>query len=169
FDVTLLANAEKFQSWENYMSAQDFQPTDALSFHIMQAGTGSTFQISSNDNYDTANALMGRLFYSLKNRYMLTLTMRRDGYSAFGQNHPYGYFPSAAIGWVFTEDVLKENSFLNYGKLRVSWGENGNRAIGPYEGLSDMNTGKNPYQELSGTVYEGTQLFVNRMANPNLK
>lgn len=166
FDVTLLANAEKFQSWENYMSAQDFQPTDALSYHIMQAGTGSTFQITSNDNYDTANALMGRLFYSLRNRYMLTLTMRRDGYSAFGQNHPYGYFPSAAFGWVFTEDVLKENSFLNYGKLRVSWGENGNRAIGRYEGLSDMNTGKYPYQTLSGTVYEGTQLYVNRMLMP---
>lgn len=169
FDVTLLANAEKFQSWENYMSAQNFQPTDALSFHIMQAGTNSTFQITSNDNYDTANALMGRLFYSLRNRYMLTVTMRRDGYSAFGQNHPYGYFPSAALGWVFSEDFFKDHEILNYGKLRISWGENGNRAVGRYEGLSDMITGKYPYQELSGTVYEGTQLYVNRMSNPNLK
>lgn len=169
FDVTLLANAEKFQSWENYMSAQDFQPTDALGYHRMQAGTGTTFQITSNDNYDTANALMGRLFYSMKNTYMLTLTMRRDGYSAFGQNHPYGYFPSAAVGWVFTEDLFKDSNFLSYGKFRVSWGENGNRAIGRYEGLSDMSTGKYPYQTISGTVYEGTQLYVNRMANSNLK
>jgi len=169
FDVTLLANAEKFQSWENYMSAQNFQPTDALSFHRMQAGTGTTFQITSNDEYETANALMGRLFYSLKNRYLLTLTMRRDGYSAFGQNHPYGYFPSAAIGWVFTEDFLQNNGILSYGKLRVSWGSNGNRAIGRYEGLSDMTTGKYPYQTLTGTVYEGTQLYVNRMQNVDLK
>jgi TonB-dependent starch-binding outer membrane protein SusC len=65
FDVTLLANAEQYQSWENYMSAQNFQPTDALSFHRMQAGTGTSFQITSNDEYETANALMGRLFYSL--------------------------------------------------------------------------------------------------------
>ncbi len=169
FDVTLLANAEKYQSWENYMSAQNFQPTDALSFHRMQAGTGTSFQITSNDEYDTANALMGRLFYSLKNRYLLTLTMRRDGYSAFGQNHPYGYFPSAAIGWVFTEDFLQNNDVLTYGKLRVSWGSNGNRAIGRYEGLSDMTTGKYPYQTISGTVYEGTQLYVNRMQNVDLK
>lgn len=169
FDVTLLVNAEKFQSWENYMSAQGFQPTDALSFHRMQAGTGTTFQITSNDEYETANALMGRVFYSLKDRYMLTLTMRRDGYSAFGENHPYGYFPSAAFGWVFTDEVFAQNDILTYGKLRVSWGSNGNRAIGRYEGLSDMSTGKYPYQTVSGSVYEGTQLYVNRMSNPDLK
>ncbi|WP_233376562.1 SusC/RagA family TonB-linked outer membrane protein [Maribellus sp. CM-23] len=169
FDVTLLVNAEKYQSWENYMSAQGFEPTDALSFHRMQAGTGSTFQITSNDEYETANALMGRIFYSLKNRYMLTLTMRRDGYSAFGENNPYGYFPSTALGWVFTDEPFAQNNILSYGKLRVSWGSNGNRAIGRYEGLSDMTTGKYPYQTLSGTIYEGTQLYVNRMANSDLK
>ena len=169
FDLTLLANAEKFQSWENYMSAQNFQPTDALSFHRMQAGAGSTFQISSNDEYETGNALMGRIFYSLKDKYMLTLTMRRDGYSAFGQNNPYGYFPSAALGWVFTDEAFAQNDFLTYGKFRLSWGSVGNRAIGRYEGLSDMATGKYPYQTLSGSVYEGTQLYVNRMANPDLK
>jgi TonB-dependent starch-binding outer membrane protein SusC len=115
FDVTLLANAEKFQSWENYMSAQNFQPTDALGFHRMQAGTGTTFQITSNDEYDTGNALMGRVFYSLKDKYMLTVTMRRDGYSAFGQQYPYGYFPSAALGWVFTDEGFAKNDILTYG------------------------------------------------------
>ncbi len=169
FDVTLLANAEKYQSWYNYMSAQGFQPTDALGFHRMQAGTGSTYQIESNDEYETANALMGRVFYSLKDKYMLTLTMRRDGYSAFGQEHPYGYFPSAALGWVFTEEIFAKNDILTYGKLRASFGSNGNRAIGRYEALSDMTTGKYPYQTLTGTVYEGTQLYVNRMANRDLK
>jgi TonB-dependent starch-binding outer membrane protein SusC len=169
FDVTMLVNAEKFQSWENYMAAQNFQPTDALGFHRMQAGTGTTFQITSNDQYETGNALMGRVFYSLKDKYMLTLTMRRDGFSAFGQNHPYGYFPSAALGWVFTDEAFAKNDFLTYGKFRLSWGSVGNRAIGRYEGLSDMATGKYPYQTLSGTVYEGTQLYVNRMANPDLK
>ncbi|KAF0239060.1 MAG: TonB-dependent receptor [Prolixibacteraceae bacterium] len=169
FDVTLLANSEKFQSWQNYMSAQNFQPTDALGFHRMEAGTGSTFQITSNDEYETANALMGRVFYSLQDKYMLTVTMRRDGYSAFGQEHPYGYFPSAALGWVFTDEGFTKNNILTYGKLRVSYGSNGNRAIGRYEALSDMATGKYPYQTLTGTVYEGTQLYVNRMANSELK
>ncbi len=169
FDVTLLVNAEKLQSWQNTMSAQGFQPTDALEYHRMQAGTGTTYQITSDDQYETANALMGRIFYSLKEKYMMTLTIRRDGFSAFGQNHPYGYFPSAALGWIFSEESFAKNDFLTYGKFRFSWGSNGNRAIGRYDGLSDMSTGKYPYQTLSGTVYEGTQLYVNRMANPNLK
>lgn len=169
FDVTALINAEKLQSWENYMSAQNFQPTDALGFHRMEAGTGTTYQITSNDQYETANALMGRLFYSLRDRYMITMTVRRDGFSAFGQNNPYGYFPSAALGWVFSEESFAKNDFLTYGKFRLSWGSNGNRAIGRYDGLSDMSTGKYPYQSATGTVYEGTQLYVNRMANPNLK
>jgi len=168
-DVTLLANAEKYQSWLDYMSTQGLQPTDALGFHRMEAGTGTTFQISSNDEYETANALMGRLFYSLKDRYMVTLTMRRDGYSAFGQKNPYGYFPSAALGWIITEEGFAKNNILTYGKLRVSWGSNGNRAIGRYDGLSNMTTGKYPYQTLGGLVYEGTQLYVDRMPNVNLK
>ncbi len=169
FDVTLLVNAEKFQSWSDYMSAQNFQPSDALGYHRMEAGTGTSFQITSNDEYETANALMGRLFYSLKDKYMLTMTMRRDGYSAFGQEHPYGYFPSAALGWVFTDEGFAKNKILTYGKLRASFGSNGNRAIGRYEALSDMATGKYPYQTLTGTVYEGTQLYVNRMSNSELK
>jgi len=169
FDVTLLANAEKFQSWQDYMSTQGLQPSDALGYHRVQAGTGTSFQISSNDEYDTANALMGRLFYSLKDRYMLTMTMRRDGYSAFGQEHPYGYFPSAALGWVFTDEGFAKNNILTYGKLRASFGSNGNRAIGRYEALSDMATGKYPYQPINGAVYEGTQLYVNRMSNSELK
>ena len=169
FDLTLLVNAEKFQSWENYMSAQNFQPTDALGFHRMQAGAGTSFQISSNDEYETGNALMGRVFYSLKDKYMLTLTYRRDGFSAFGQNQPYGYFPSAALAWVFTEESFAKNDFLTNGKLRISWGAVGNRSIGRYAALSDMATGKYPYNSLSGSVYEGTQLYVNRMANTNLK
>jgi TonB-dependent starch-binding outer membrane protein SusC len=41
---------------------------------------------------------MGRVFYSLKDKYMLTLDHAPRRFSAFGQNHPYGYFPSAATG-----------------------------------------------------------------------
>lgn len=169
FDVTLLANAEKFQSWQNKMTTQGFQPTDALGYHNMGAGLSTSTTISSFDEYFTGDALMARLFYSLSNKYMITLSVRRDGYSAFGQMHPRGTFPSAALGWVISDENFFKNDVLTYAKLRASWGVNGNREVGMYEALSDMSTGKYPYQTLSGTVYEGTQLYVNRMANPNLK
>lgn len=168
-DATLLANAEKRQYWSDKMSTQNFSPSDVLGYHNMGSGSSTSSVISSNDEYSTANALMARLFYSLKNRYMLTLSIRRDGYSAFGLNHPYGVFPSAALGWVFTDENFLKNNILTYGKLRCSWGENGNRDIGIYDALSNMSSGKYPYQPLSGSIYEASLLYVSRMANSDLK
>ncbi|GAB3927553.1 SusC/RagA family TonB-linked outer membrane protein [Larkinella terrae] len=167
FDVTLLANAEKYQKWDNTMTNKGFLPTDALGYHGISTGTSPT--VTSNDEYSTGDGLMARLFYSLKDRYMVTLSTRRDGYSAFGQKNPRALFSSAALGWVFTDEKFFKSSWLNYGKLRLSWGSNGNRDIGRYVALSDLTTGKYLYVKQDGTVYQANQLYVNRMQNPNLK
>lgn len=171
FDLTLLANAEKFQTWDNTMSNEGFSPGDQLGYHNI--GAGILPEISSNDEYSTGDALMARLFYSLKDRYMLTLSVRRDGYSAFGQSNPRATFPSAALGWIFTDESFMKSatglSWLNYGKLRFSWGVNGNRDIGRYVAMSDLNTGKYLHVKPDGTVYPVSQLYVNRMANPDLQ
>lgn len=179
FEVTFLANAEKLQIWRNSMTNNAFDPSDVLGYHNIGAGTNpivtsgpgdySDASGTKGDEYSTGSALMGRLFYSYKNRYLLTLSVRRDGYSAFGQEHPYANFPAAAFGWVFTEEPFFKSSWLNYGKLRLSYGVNGNRDIGRYVALSDLNTGK--YLEINsdGTVRVVSQLYVNTMANPDLK
>lgn len=168
-DITLLANAEKYQSWQSAMSTQGFSPTDALGYHNMSAGKSTANAIYSNDEYSTGDALMARLFYSYKSKYMFTGSIRRDGYSAFGLKYPRGTFPSVAVGWVMSEENFFKNEILTYAKLRISWGENGNREVGRYDALSSMSIGKYPYQTITGTIYESNQLYVNRMANPNLK
>ena len=168
-DVTLLANAEKYQSWQNAMSTQGFSPTDALGYHNMTAGKSSSNSISSNDEYSTGDALMARVFYSYRDRYMLTASIRRDGYSAFGTKYPRGTFPSIALGYVISDEPFFKNKILTYAKLRASWGINGNREVGRYAALSDMSVGKYSYQTLGGTVYESNQLYANNLANPNLK
>jgi TonB-linked SusC/RagA family outer membrane protein len=168
-DVTLLANAEKYQSWQNSMLTQGFSPTDALGYHNMTAGKSTSNSISSNDEYSTGDALMARAFYSYKSRYMITGSVRRDGYSAFGLKHPRGTFPSVALGWVMSDETFMKNDILTYAKLRASWGENGNREVGRYDALSSMSIGKYPYQSLAGSIYGSNQLYVNRMANPELK
>ncbi|MFC5410326.1 SusC/RagA family TonB-linked outer membrane protein [Larkinella bovis] len=167
FDATFLANAEKYQRWDNTMTNKGMLPTDVLGYH--NVGTGVNPTVSSNDEYSTGDGLMARLFYSFKDRYMVTLSTRRDGYSAFGQKNPRALFSSAALGWVFTDEKFFRSSWLNYGKLRFSWGSNGNRDIGRYVSLSDLNTGKYLYVRPDGTVYQVNQLYVNRMQNPNLK
>jgi TonB-linked SusC/RagA family outer membrane protein len=165
-DATFLFNAEKNQFWYDYMRGVGFSPTDALGYHGMSAAASVT--IASDDTYSTGNSLMGRLFYSFKDKYMITGTIRRDGYSAFGINNPYGLFPSVALGWVVTEeDFLKNDIF--YGKLRYSWGENGNREIGIYDALSDMSVGKMAYSTTTGAGYEKVLLYIENMSNNNLK
>lgn len=168
-DLTFLVNSEKFRSWQDQMSLQGFSPTDALGYHNMTAGNSTTTVISSSDQYETADALMARAFYSLKDKYMVTLSVRRDGYSAFGLRHPRGTFPSAAIGWVFTDEAFLKNNILTYGKLRASWGENGNREVGRYVALADMGLSKYSYQTLNGSLFESNMLYINRMANEDLR
>ena len=80
-------------------------------------------------------------------------------------------FPSLALGWIFTDEEFAEpiTDWFDYGKLRLSWGENGNRDIGQYEALSDMTSGPHPYIDQNGNVYVTSQIYVNRMSNANLK
>ena len=111
---------------------------------------------------------MARLVYSFKGKYISTLSVRRDGYSAFGIKHPRGVFPSVALGWVFTDENFFKNDILTYGKLRFSWGENGNREVGRYAALSSMGLDKYSYRNSSG-VYENNILYVSSMANSDLR
>ena len=165
-DATFLFNAEKNQYWSDYMQGMGFSPTDILGYHSMASASNIT--IKSDDTYSTANSLMGRLFYSLMDKYMVTASIRRDGYSAFGVNNPYATFPAVALGWVFTEEEFLKND-LFYGKLRFSWGENGNRDIGIYDALSNMSTGKVSYATQTGSGYEKVLLYIDNMSNNNLK
>lgn len=177
-DVTLLANAEKYQVWRSRITNNGFDPNDNLGFHDIGSGINPILQNiadygdetgAGGDEYSTADALMARLYYAYKERYLLTLSVRRDGYSAFGQSNPRATFPSAAFAWVFTEEPFFKAKWLNYGKLRLSYGINGNRDIGRYVALSDLQTGKYLHVLPDGTVVQASQLYVNRMRNLNLK
>ena len=168
-EITLLSNSEKGQYWSTTANASNYSPSDILGYHRLQAGAVPT--VSSNDTYRTGDALMGRVFYSVKNKYMLTTSIRRDGYSAFGKKNPHAVFPSVALGWTFTEEkfLKSADSWLDYGKLRISWGENGNRDIGQYAALSQMSSSLRPYIDQSGNVYTTSQIYVSTMSNYNLK
>lgn len=168
FDVTLLANAEKTQNWRNEIENEGFDPNDNLGYHNIGAGIKPI--VSSADTVTTGDALMARMNYSFRQRYMLTATVRRDGYSAFGQKNPRATFPSLALGWVFSdESFFKSFNWLDYGKLRLSYGSVGNRDIGGYISLSDLNSGKYLYVSPSGNVVPVSQLYVNRLGNADLK
>ena len=63
----------------------------------------------------------------------------------------------------------KTSDWLDYGKLRFSWGQNGNRDIGQYEALAQLNSGAYTYVDPNGNVYLTSQVYINRMPNSQLK
>ena len=136
FDVTLLANVEETRSWSSIQSNRDFQPNQELGYHGLQFGSSPALE--NGDSRSTGDALMARLNYSLAGKYLITTSIRRDGYSAFGNANPRAVFPSAAVAWVISEEGFFESDFISRLKLRASYGENGNRDIGNYASLARM-------------------------------
>ncbi|MXV16007.1 SusC/RagA family TonB-linked outer membrane protein [Hufsiella ginkgonis] len=175
-DVTLLANAEKYQTWYTIASNTGFVPSDILGYHNLASGTTPT--VSSDDRIYTGDALMARLNYSLMSRYSLTLSVRRDGYSGFGAQNKRATFPAGALAWTFTEEPFLKSigNVLNYGKIRLSYGINGNRevrssgTIDPYVALSQLDVGKYQLVNSSGSASEINTVSVNnRIGNSGLK
>ena len=166
-DATFLVNAEKFQSWRNQMDNEGFAPNDNLTYHNIESGIKPI--ISSEDQYSTGDALMGRLNYSYKQKYLLTASVRRDGYSAFGLENPRATFPAVALGWVFSKEKYVSYKWLNYAKLRASWGINGNRDIPRYEAIANLTTSRYQYISPSGTTMLVSSLAAGRLQNPHLK
>ncbi len=172
--LTLVQEAEERQYWKDRIEARNILPSDALGFHNTQNGTKENSSYSTEDTRETADALLARLFYSYDNRYMLTGSVRRDGYSAFGSSNPHATFPSIGVAWAFTnEDFFKWDHIMSSGKLRASYGKNGNRSLdNPYLALANLYAGvgrTQGYINPSGEMEQYRYLMVQRMANPNLQ
>jgi TonB-linked SusC/RagA family outer membrane protein len=113
-------------------------PNDVLTYY--QADVGALLTPSYEVTDSKIISQMARLNYSYADRYLLTLTARRDGYSGFGKNDKYGVFPSLALGWnLSNESFWPQSDAVNMLKLRGSYGQNGNQAVSPYRTLARLN------------------------------
>lgn len=122
---------------------------------------------SSNSTEDVLVSYFSRVQYGYKNKYLLSASLRDDGSSRFGANTKYGIFPSASVGWrVIEENFMKKAPVFSDLKLRVSYGVNGNNAIGDYGSIAQLGT--------YGYVLGSTQALAvgqapSNLANPDLR
>lgn len=166
-DVTGLVNAERNQLWYNQSEASNFSPTEALGYHGLPFGLVA--KVDASDEVITRNALMGRISYGFANKYNLSASMRRDGYSRFGSNSKYATFPSISGAWTITNEEFMSGApaWLSFAKLRVSWGVNGNSSgLGSYASYATLSNDK--YLNYNNGYYVAPYLSINRMANPTL-
>ena len=82
----------------------------------------------------------GRLTWDWNEKYMATATVRYDGSSIFPDGHRWGFFPSVSAGWVVSNEPFMQStkSWLDFFKIRASWGQNGNCAISKYQYLATI-------------------------------
>ncbi len=139
FYFTGLYSAEKDTYEALSASAYGFL-NDNLTYNNLSAASNYN-PPSSDASRWSMTSLMGRLNYNYGEKYLLTLTYRRDGYSVFGSSKKYGNFPSAAIAWrISQENFMQGIDFLSQLKLRLSWGKNGNQSIKPYSSKAKIGT-----------------------------
>jgi len=146
---------------EPYSVAATNFPSDAL---LSNYGSAGTFyrQTSTSSTYKYVS-LFSRLNYAWDNKYILNATLTRDGSSNFGPDRRFGNFGAVGAAWIFSDETfLKDQKWLSFGKLRGSYGTEGNDQIGGanYNYLSTYGQALEPY----GT---SPTLIANGIANPD--
>ncbi len=170
FTVTLVQEAEEQRYWSDNISARNLNPTDALGLHYISSADKQKSDFGSYDTHSSAAAYLGRLFYSYNDRYMFTGSVRRDGYSAFGANNPWATFWSAGVSWMFSNEKFVNLPWLDMGKLRLSYGTNGNRSLSDtYLSLSNLTDGGAMVYYKNGKAEVINSLAMSRLGNPNLE
>ena len=124
-----------------------------------------TLASESTRSDNALQSFLGRVNYTFKDKYILTLSGRYDGSSRFAEGAKWGFFPSAALAWrLGDEAILKDSKVLSDAKIKVSYGETGNTQIGSFRSL--------PAAGFSSYIFAGDVLTAgistNRLANPGL-
>ena len=93
------------------------------------AGVGTAQAYGSGDGYSLVS-FFGKFNYTYDDKYLASLTVRRDGSSRFGKNNRFATFPSVSLGWRMSqEEFMKDIEWLDDLKVRASWGQTGNQEI----------------------------------------
>lgn len=168
FDATGLFSMQQTSQEISEQKGTSFVNDDS-EYHNM-AGAEENKTVTSELTETAMLSYMLRLNYNYANRYLFTATGRSDGYSAFGTNKKYAFFPSLAAAWNISSEEFMEstNSWMDMLKIRLSWGSNGNQAIKAYQTLDRLKLTNYIWGD-KGTTVNGVILSYNSIGNPNLK
>lgn len=169
-------NTESFNAYRDLFASTAIQElfAGATTYQV----TGGTGSVNARESY------FGRVNYSYANKYLLEFVSRYDGSYIFAPGHRWGFFPGVSVGWVASDEKFFKNNikFIDYFKLRASWGQTGNDRVADFQYLTSYYLGSrnyynpnNPSQyyypfvtNVGGVLTELQTLFENVLANPNI-
>lgn len=157
---------ESGQGENTAMRATNF-PTD-LTKDIDMSLALDRATIESSKTKQNLESFLWRVNYTLMDKYLFTASMRTDGSSSFAEHHKWATFFSGAAAWRLSEEkFIKDLNIFSNLKLRASFGQTGNQAIGAYRTLTVLQAANYPY---NGTLESGLSTIDWRgPTNPNLK
>ncbi|MDI9863828.1 TonB-dependent receptor [Flectobacillus sp. DC10W] len=162
-NVTLLHSIQR-DRYENYAANVQGIPAETQQFYNM-GNASSVLGVGSNLTEWTINSLMARVNYDYNDKFLVTLTMRRDGSSRFGVNSKYGNFPGVAVGYnISNEPFLKSVQWLDLLKVRAGWGSVGNQGVSPYQTQGLLNRTAYAWDNTAAFGYR-----PNTIGNPDLR
>src|SRR5690606_18072139 len=129
---------------------------DGMFFPSDDIRTLNAASVISNQDVNTVGesamlSYFGRASYDYQGKYLAEVNLRADGSSRFGRQKRFGYFPSASVGWRFSQEDFFTIGAVNDGKIRFSMGKTGNEAIGDYTSQGEFMVGAN-YLDFSGAA-----------------
>ena len=166
FDVTLMQSANKFNTETYSQSATQFLTDYFGADGISNAATFN--KPTRNISPRQIMSFLGRIRYTLFDKYIFSASLRRDGSSVFGEENKWGLFPSYSLAWRINEEFfLKNIKAVSDLKLRLSYGAVGNQGVGPFQSTARVNE----YDMLFGGTsnYSVGLLPGNTLPNPFLK
>ena len=150
----------KFGTWE---AASISQCQSDINADMVSVGGSNTVP------YNSIVSAFGRINYSYKDTYLLTLIAREDGSCNFAKGHRWGFFPSMSAGWILTNEEFMDWSkgFMNYFKVRGSWGQNGNCRISNFQYNATVTLG-GQYDFTHDLMSTSVAAYPNNIPNVNL-
>ena len=175
FNFLLGMQARRTGGSNIYAQKKDLTFNDFEHAWLSNATNTETGQVTATGapvDRDNLLSYFGRISYDYKETYIFNATLRADASSRFGSGHRWGYFPSFSAGWVITNESFMESTrnWLDFFKLRLSWGQNGNQNITAYSYLATIMS--DAYYEFGTSDNTNTQYvgsYQNRMPNPDIK
>ncbi|HET8829489.1 MAG TPA: TonB-dependent receptor [Pelobium sp.] len=140
---------------KDFRKENDFDGTNYLSETVLTLNSAQLLSLgNASESANTSASLFGRIGYNYKGRYLFNSNFRYDGASRFGVDNRWGFFPSASVGWRFSDEKFMNwtDSFLEDAKLRASYGITGNDRIDNYAAIQRYVFGQNYYNDISGVV-----------------
>lgn len=164
-NVVALYSAQKSNIKDNRLYGENFVTDNG--YNNLESASNNK-QIESGLINTALLSYMGRVNYGYKDRYLLTLTGRSDGYSAFAEGDKWAFFPSVAGAWVISSEDFFTSSLINNLKLRLSYGKNGNQAISAYQTYDRLTNIQYLFGD-GGMAVNGLALAFDAIGNKNLK